>query len=154
MTQLNKKSRIKNEDSLFIYEFMPKKFHLKGNSLIIYALIYQSYQNSQSLICNLSYLCQWTGSTKQSVIKILKELENKNLIKQENHKSISDEEYFNQKNKEYKNGCLFCGTNDIALDKHHYPIRRRNGGIETISLCPNCHSRFHYNTDYSQKIKS
>ena len=66
-------------------------------------------------------------------------------------KSLSDEDVFKLLNKNNAlDGCLFCGYNKTYLDKHHYPIRKKHGGIETICLCANCHREFHYLSDFKK----
>jgi len=80
-----------------------------------------------------------------TVNRILNSLEKKFIIL----KHIpTDEDVFNSLNNNHKKGCLFCGVDDIILDKHHYPIRRKDGGCKIIEICPNCHRRFHTITDY------
>lgn len=39
--------------------------------------------------------------------------------------------------------CEWCGAKTLVLHKHHYPIRRSQGGVDTASICPNCHAEFH-----------
>lgn len=39
--------------------------------------------------------------------------------------------------------CAWCGCKTTLLHKHHYPIPKRMGGKETVSICSNCHSEFH-----------
>ena len=80
------KSKIKSENYIVIQGWMIKDLKLKGNELIIYAVIYGFSQlESQKFTGSLQYLAEWTNSTKQSVIKCLKSLIKKNLIvKEEN----------------------------------------------------------------------
>ena len=40
--------------------------------------------------------------------------------------------------------CEWCESITIAINKHHYPIRDRDGGADTVSICASCHSEFHY----------
>jgi CRISPR/Cas system CMR subunit Cmr4 (Cas7 group RAMP superfamily) len=81
MTHLNKKSRIKNENYLLIQGWMVNELHLKGNELLIYAIIYGfSQTENQEFTGSLQYLADWTQSTKQGVIKAIKKLLSKNLI--------------------------------------------------------------------------
>lgn len=63
-----------------IHKFMLNKLGLKGNELIIYALIYDFSQDGKSC-CGLQYLTEWTNCTKQGVLKCLKSLLEKGLIK-------------------------------------------------------------------------
>lgn len=80
------KSKIKSENYIVIQGWMIKDLKLKGNELIIYAIIYGFSQlEGQKFTGSLQYLAEWTNSTKQSVIKCLKSLIKKNLIvKEEN----------------------------------------------------------------------
>ena len=75
MTQKNKKSIIKDTNYLKIQGFMVSQLHLKGNDLLIYAIIYGfSQTDNQKFTGSLQYLYDWTQSTKQGVIKSLKKL--------------------------------------------------------------------------------
>ena len=47
----------------------------------------------------------------------------------------------------YQSSCEWCKTNTPILHKHHYPIKKSNGGTETVSICPNCHAEFHWMLD-------
>ena len=40
--------------------------------------------------------------------------------------------------------CAWCGTHTAILHDHHYPVKRSDGGTKTVSICPNCHTEFHY----------
>lgn len=40
--------------------------------------------------------------------------------------------------------CEWCGKESYILHKHHFPIPRSKGGTNTVSICPNCHSTYHY----------
>lgn len=46
-----------------------------------------------------------------------------------------------------RSGCIVCGT-DSMIEKHHYPIRRKNGGESVVLLCRKHHIEFHQMTDY------
>lgn len=39
--------------------------------------------------------------------------------------------------------CEWCGNRNKVLEKHHFPIPRAEGGVETVMICPNCHATFH-----------
>ena len=70
-----------------IQSFMVKDLKLKGNELLIYAIIYGfSQAEDTSFTGGLQYLAEWTNSTKQGVIKNLKSLVEKGfIIKNEKH---------------------------------------------------------------------
>ena len=53
---------------------------LKGLQKDIYAIIYDSCREGNIYTGGVSYLANWTQSTKQGVIKALKELTKKELI--------------------------------------------------------------------------
>jgi len=65
--------------------------------------------------------------TTESDIKIIQELKAKNM----DGFGIGDKK------------CAWCGVRTIVLHPHHYPTPKSKGGIETIDICPNCHSEFH-----------
>ena len=72
---------IKNENYIVIQGWMVNELGLKGNELLIYAIIYGfSQDENQSYTGGLQYLCNWLNSTKQTVINTLKSLQDKNLI--------------------------------------------------------------------------
>ena len=39
--------------------------------------------------------------------------------------------------------CEWCGCSTTILHKHHFPIPKRLGGTDVVSICSNCHSEFH-----------
>ena len=72
---------IKNENYIVIQGFMINQLHLKGNELLVYAIIYGfSQEDNQVYSGSLQYLANWTNSTKQGVQKNLKALVDKGYI--------------------------------------------------------------------------
>lgn len=72
---------VKDGNYITIQSFMVKDLKLKGNELLIYAIIYGFSQNGESQFTgSLQYMADWTNSTKQGVIKNLKSLVEKGLI--------------------------------------------------------------------------
>ena len=68
-------SKVKNENFVAIQGWMVTELGLKGNSLLIYAIIYGfSQAEGQVFTGSLQYLADWTNSTKQGVLKNLKKL--------------------------------------------------------------------------------
>jgi hypothetical protein len=69
-----------------IQGWMVSDLKLKGNNLIIYAIIYGFTQDENTMFTgSLNYLSTWTNSTKRGVMNNLKNLEEKGLIvKKEN----------------------------------------------------------------------
>lgn len=78
------KSKVKNENHIVIHGWMVNELDLKGNELLIYAVIYGfSQTENQRFNGSLQYLADWTNSTKQGVIKNLKLLVEKGYIVKE-----------------------------------------------------------------------
>lgn len=77
-------SKIRNENYITILGFMINELKLKGNELLIYAIIYGFSQNQESKFeGSLQYLADWINGTKQTVIACLKSLTEKGLIEKE-----------------------------------------------------------------------
>ena len=94
---------IDNNNFIVIQGFMINELKLKGNELIIYAIIYGFSQiEGQEFTGSLNYLAQWTNSTKQGVLKNLKSLLDKGLI---------------SKSEVYNNGVKFVKYSITVLNK-------------------------------------
>lgn len=79
-----KESKVKDENYINIQGWMVTKLGLKGNELLIYAIIYGfSQTEDQTFNGSLQYLADWTNSTKQGVTKNLKALVEKGYIVKE-----------------------------------------------------------------------
>lgn len=79
-------SKIKNENYICIQGFMVNELKLKGNELLIYAIIYGFAQDGDNVFTgSLQYLADWTNSTRQGVIKCLKSLVEKKYICKEEY---------------------------------------------------------------------
>ena len=75
------KSYLHNQDYIVIMGWMINQLHLKGNELLVYALIYGFCQNTQSKFKgSLKYITNWLCITEPGVIKVLKSLINQNQI--------------------------------------------------------------------------
>lgn len=73
--------KVLNQNYIIIQGWMINELNLKGNELIIYAIIHGFSQiENQKFTGSLQYLAEWTNSTKQGVIKCLKSLIEKKLI--------------------------------------------------------------------------
>ena len=72
---------IKNENFIAIQGFMVKELKLKGNELLVYAIIYGFSQCGCGMFNgSRQYLADWTNSTKQGISKNLNSLLEKGLI--------------------------------------------------------------------------
>ncbi len=87
-------SKVKKENHIVLQGWMISELNLKGNELIVYAIIYGFSQTEGQLYTgSLQYLADWTNSTKQGVSKNLKSLVEKGYI---------------SKNEKFVNGVKFC----------------------------------------------
>lgn len=81
MTAVERESRVKSENFIVIQGFMVKDLKLKGNDLLVYAIIYGfSQAENQKFRGSLQYLADWVGGTKQGVMKNLNNLIERGLI--------------------------------------------------------------------------
>ena len=75
--------KLKDDSNFKIYGWMPNKLKLKGNELLIYAIIYSFSQNDNGngvFNANLQYLEEWTNIANKNVRNCLKNLLEKQLI--------------------------------------------------------------------------
>lgn len=76
--------QINSNNYVTIHSWMVNELHLKGNDLLIYAIIFMfSQTESQKYTGSLNYLAKWTSSTKRNVKRNLDSLLERNLIKKE-----------------------------------------------------------------------
>ena len=74
-------SRIKDDNYFQISGWMLNRLNLKGIQLEIYAIIYGFSQDGESEFTgSIQYLCEFTGTSRPTVIKALKELTEKNYL--------------------------------------------------------------------------
>ena len=74
-------SRINDDNYYQISGWMINRLGLKGTELQVFAIIYGFSQDGESLFSgSLAYLEEWTGVSKPTVIKALKELVDKEFI--------------------------------------------------------------------------
>lgn len=75
--------KVKDDSNFQIYGWMITQLKLKGNELLIYAIIYSFSQNNNGdgiFNASTAYLCEWTSLSKRSVIDGLFSLTERNLI--------------------------------------------------------------------------
>ena len=118
-------ARIRETNFVTIQSYMVTDLKLKGNELIIYAIINGFCQDGEHKFNgSLLYLADWTNSTKQGVIKNLKSLVEKGYIikNSENINGVNKVEYyttmFNRGIKQSLIGGIKQSlTNNIYIDK-------------------------------------
>ena len=75
--------KLKEDNFMVIHGFMVTELNLKGNELLLYAIIFGFSQGDNTFNGSLQYLAEWTNSTKQGVIKSLKSLIAKGYLAKE-----------------------------------------------------------------------
>lgn len=107
-------NKVNRDNYIVVQGWMVTELGLKGNELIIYALIYGfSQAENQVFSGSLQYLADWTNCTKQGVIKTLKSLIEKGYIVK-NEKLINSVKF-----------CEYYATKfNGVLNKVEYPIKQ------------------------------
>ena len=102
------KMTIRDSNFITILAPMITKLKLKGNELLVFALIHGFSQDGESRFKgSLRYLIEWTGLDKSTVIKLLKQL--------------VDKQYINKFEYE-KNKVRYCEyTSNYWVGKSNYP---------------------------------
>ena len=109
------KTHVKRENYITIQGWMITDLELKGNDLLIYAIIYGfSQTDSQWFTGSRQYLADWTNSTKQGVQKCLNSLVSSGLL---------------NKREWYENNVKFCeyqttdftGQQSLPVNKVYHP---------------------------------
>ena len=71
----------KKQSYIVVLDWMVEKYHLKGNELLAYALIYGFSQDEESEYKgSYSYICKWLSIDRATAIRILSRLESKGLL--------------------------------------------------------------------------
>lgn len=95
---------VKENSFITIQAFMVNDLHLKGNELLIYAIIHGFSQDGESEFTgSLQYLADWCNTSKQTIITALQSLCEKQLI---------------IKNVEFKNNVKFCTYKSSGVFKN------------------------------------
>lgn len=121
MGSSERKTLVRNENYIVIQGWMVSDLGLKGNELMIYAIVYGFSQlEGQRFTGSLQYLADWTNSTKQGVMKCLRSLEAKGLI---------------EKRETFVNRVKFCEYfASGAVNKVSYPMQQSlTGGMQQSS---------------------
>lgn len=99
-----------NDNYIVIQGFMRNELKLKGNELMVYALIYGFSQDEESEFTgSVGYIADWIGSTRQTVFNVLKSLCDKGLL---------------IKKEELKCGIKFCSYSAILP-----PVKKFDRGV-------------------------
>jgi hypothetical protein len=106
-------TKVKSENFIVIQGYMVSEMKLKGNELLVYAIINGfSQEERQVFNGSLQYLADWTNSTKQGIMKNLKSLVEKGYI---------------GKNEKIINGVKFC---EYYVTKFRGVLNKVEGGMQ------------------------
>lgn len=80
----NTKIEVRDENYIVIQGWMVNKLNLKGNELLVYAVIYGfSQAKDQYFTGTAQYLADWTNATRRSIMNTLNALVQKGLIEKQ-----------------------------------------------------------------------
>ena len=89
-------SKVKDTNYINIQGWMINQLNLKGNDLLVYAIIYGFSQDDDSMFTGgLQYLADWCNSTKRGIEKNINNLIEKGLIQKESYTSENGVKYCN-----------------------------------------------------------
>lgn len=98
---------VKENSFITIQAFMVNELKLKGNELLVYAIIWGFSQDGESEFTgSLNYLADWCNTSRQTIITVLQSLCEKQLI---------------IKNVEYKNNLKFCTYKSLMGSQNSLP---------------------------------
>ena len=133
---------IQNENYITIQGWMVNELNLKGNSLIIYSIIYGFSQTDDCKFTgSANYLAEWCGCSRQTVMTTLNKLvEDKLLIKHE----------------EFRNNVKFCSYSvNLTRCKNslHGDVKKFDMGMSK-NLTGGCQNSLHNNIDKNNRNKN
>lgn len=113
--------------------------------------IHDKHKKVYESVEDLSILCKMSETRVRQSIKVLKE---KNFIDiRRDIRFFPDEVIDILKRKkpqkvDHIRGtthiCEWCKGETYAIHEHHHPIKKCEGGTETIKICASCHCEFHH----------
>ena len=113
-------NEVTDKNYIVIQSFMVSELGLKGNELLIYAIIFGFSQTTgQAFHGSLTYLESWTNSTRHTVISSLKSLVEKGLIEKE-EQTINGGKY-----------CSYRAKN--STDESQEVVQKLHGGSAKIA---------------------
>jgi len=115
---------------------------------IIYSYLIDNADNGSCYLDIQQFEKDLPFISKSTINRAINKLKSNNYIK---IKQLSATDRFNILNHKNMEGlgignkvCEWCGGKSLVLHEHHYPIQKKDGGTETVNICPNCHYEFHH----------
>lgn len=134
-------SKVKDGNYIMIQSFMVKDLKLKGNELLVYAIIYGFSQEENCVFSgSLQYLADWTNSTKQGIMKCLKSLEEKDLIVKQSlmvNKVVYSTKFNASIKQSLTDSVKQSLPNNIVIDNKEYNTKHIYGTYKHIRLTDN-----------------
>lgn len=112
-------SKVNSKNHVVLHGWFITELKLKGNELLVYAIIYGFCQDGENKFeGGLKYLQEWTCSSKNTVLKSLRTLEEKSLVRKE---------------EETKNGIKFCkySTIEPVVQNLNHGCENETSGAKT-----------------------
>jgi hypothetical protein len=120
------------------------------NAQFVLAIIVQEYSKNDSFNIDIEMIENKIGLTKRQIIDAIKYLKLKSILVNKFKTALEIMNFLKTKfNHKGNNGighkiCSVCNINTEILHSHHYPIKKCDGGENTVLICANCHGEFHY----------
>lgn len=124
--------------------WIPKEVYLNKELSWIEKILFVTIKNSDLQISNADKLAEKMNLSIPHTKALLNSLIKKKFIKSINLDSKNVKEIVINSKNCYGEQCEWCGEVSVALQEHHFPIAKADGGTETVKICPNCHYEYHY----------
>lgn len=105
-----------------------------------YLALYQQYDRDTVYVENIMQI----NISKASVLRVRNKLQCLNLINTPYTSNAKEAKKIVIDNIGKGEVCDWCGNKNLILHTHHYPIPKSKNGTNTVKICPNCHTNFHY----------
>lgn len=103
-----------------------------------YLALYQRYKNHRVVWIYMKHQL-----SKGTFLKIQKSLIEKGYIPLDTTQDALLTKNLVLQNKNIGVECEWCGCKTTAIQEHHFPTLKSDGGENVVRICPNCHSEFH-----------
>ena len=135
---VTKEEWLKNKES---YDFLlvDREIAIKAN--INTALVLAIIEWKDTL--NRKTIAEFSALSTQTIGRCIAWLTSNGYLKKKKH-LIQEQIKADTLNAKKEKICEWCKGRAYMLHEHHYPVPKRDGGTETVNICPNCHSTFHY----------
>lgn len=121
---------------------------LKPHARYLYGYILMLSNKDGTCVIDTRFLAEEADANTSTLNRLIGSLEAEGLVRRMS--ALETANYIRRKNMNGRgigiSKCEWCGCRTVSTAAHHYPISKADGGTETVNICPNCHSEFHYAT--------